>query len=218
MFVELIDTLRCPQPHTDAWLVASSVRTVGRHIMDGALGCPECRATYPIRDGVVCFAEEDHRAAASDVSDDDVLRLAAQLHLVEAPGVVLLTGLWCAYAVPLLQALPTVQLLAVNATVALPLDERISQVRAAPDSLPFAAASARGAALDERHASAAMLEAAARVVRTGGRLVAPARCVPDGAAWRELARDVTVTVCERLVAASAPVPLRRAPAQPLFQA
>jgi uncharacterized protein YbaR (Trm112 family) len=218
MFIELIDTLRCPQAHADSWLVASSLRTVGRHIVDGALGCPECKATYAIRDAVVCFADTDRRTVASDVTDDDVFRLAAQLHLVEAPGAIVLTGAWGAYAAPLVRTLPTLQLFAVNASVPLPLDERISALSVAQGVLPLAASSVRGVALDAHHAGAAMLDAASRVVRTGGRLVVPAHCTPAAAEWRELARDASAAVFERLTTASAPVTLKRAPARPLFQA
>ena len=77
--------------------------------------------------------------------------------------------------------------------------------------------SLRGVALSERHASAVYLAESARVLRTSGRLVAPAATVLDETLWRVVARDSNVVVAERLPVSSAPVTLRRAPVQPLFE-
>jgi uncharacterized protein YbaR (Trm112 family) len=60
VFVELIDALRCPRPHADTWLVAAAAETRDRCVVRGALGCPTCRAEYPITGGVAAF---DQRAA-----------------------------------------------------------------------------------------------------------------------------------------------------------
>ena len=53
MFIELVDALRCPRTHEESWLVLAASRIEARHIQEGALGCPVCRAEYPIRDGIV---------------------------------------------------------------------------------------------------------------------------------------------------------------------
>ena len=66
MFVELIESLRCPRhlegaadaPH----LVASTTRSEARHIIDGVLGCPTCNAEFPIVNGVARFDQlDEHR-------------------------------------------------------------------------------------------------------------------------------------------------------------
>ena len=49
MFVEIIDLLRCPNAHAESWLVAAAARTVGRHIVEGTLGCPVCEAEMEMR-------------------------------------------------------------------------------------------------------------------------------------------------------------------------
>src|SRR5688572_33340449 len=55
VFIELIDSLRCPVDHDESWLVASIVERSGRDIVAGTLGCPVCRAEYPIRDSIAVF-------------------------------------------------------------------------------------------------------------------------------------------------------------------
>lgn len=55
MHIELVDSLRCPVPHDDTWLVASVTRFDGRDIVDGVLGCPSCRRQYAVRRGEVDF-------------------------------------------------------------------------------------------------------------------------------------------------------------------
>lgn len=217
MFTELIDTLRCPVTHEDSWLVAASSHTAGRHILDGTLGCPVCRASFEIVDGVVRFAAPAPLAVLAPYDDDRAFRLAAQLHLVEAPQPVLLVGDPSRAVPSLLERLPTVKWLVGNARVALPLDERVSALVLPAGTIPLAAASLRALALDAPHATPALLAAAARVVRTTGRLVVPASVTPDPQAWELLARDEHVAVAERLPASSAPVQLRRAPHNPLFR-
>jgi len=58
MFIELVDSLRCLTPHEETWLVASVAEMSGRHIIDGRLGCPICRRSYPVREGVGIFTAD----------------------------------------------------------------------------------------------------------------------------------------------------------------
>jgi hypothetical protein len=76
------------------------------------------------------------------------------------------------------------------------------------DLLPFAAASVRAIALDDDLAGTT-LDSAASVLRSRGRLVAPASAtVPQGVT--EMARDAQDWVTERDAVASPPVALRLA--------
>ncbi|HKG91357.1 MAG TPA: hypothetical protein VKA84_05685, partial [Gemmatimonadaceae bacterium] len=96
MFIELVDHLRCVRPHEEIWLVAAARRMDGRHIIEGTLGCPVCRAEYPIREGAADFRSRDGGAAdagaqAAAVPDEtEVMRAGALLGLVEGGGVALL--------------------------------------------------------------------------------------------------------------------------------
>ena len=216
MFTELIDTLRCPQPHQDSWLVATSTRTGNRHILDGTLGCPVCKATYAIVDGEVLFSSAPMLRSAITLDDEAALRLAAQLHLLEAPKPILLAGQWSRAVDALRRIVPTVTMFVGSATSVVAQDERVSTMRLPASGFPLAAGAVRGLALDRAHAAEPFLGDAARVVGTRGRLVVPAHVVLDATVWTVLASDAEVTVAERLPIASAPITLRRAPSTPLF--
>lgn len=209
MFVELIDLLRCVRPHEDSWLVAAATRTVDRHIVDGALGCPICTAEYAIRDGVVEFGASTAPPHARPRHADDVVRLAALLGLSTPGGTIALGGAWQPLAAPL-AALTSVRVLLVDPPLAEPLRADVSAVRGG-DTLPIAASSVRGVALDASTASAERLASAVSALVPDGRLVAPASvALPDGVV--ELARDADEWVAKRTAgpAASRPIPLRRA--------
>ena len=216
MFTELIDTLRCPNAHEDSWLVATSTRTQSRHIMDGKLGCPVCSATFEIKDGEVLFTTGSTLRTTRVLDEEAAFRLAAQLHLVEAPQPILLTGSWSRAVQPLRTIVPNVTMFVGDATSIITLDERVSTLRLPASAIALATGALRGVALDASHAGVEFLAASARVLRTGGRLVAPASVALDGAIWRTLASDAEVTVAERLATSSAPIQLKRAPAAPLF--
>lgn len=216
MFTELIDQLRCPNAHEDSWLVATSTRTGSRHILDGKLGCPVCKATFDIVDGEVLFTVAPVLRSTITLDDDAAMRLAAQLHLVEAPQPVMLTGQWSRAVAPLRSIVPTVTIFVGDATSVIALDAQVSLLRLPASRIPLATGALRGLALDRAHANDAYVTDAARIVRTNGRLLIPAGTALDDALWRTLAADAEVTVAERLATASAPVSLRRAPATPLF--
>jgi uncharacterized protein YbaR (Trm112 family) len=213
---DLIDTLRCPAAHEDSWLVASSTRSQGRHIMEGRLGCPVCQASVAIVDGVAQFGAPASDGRTPELDHDSAFRLAAQLHLIDAPSPILLAGVWTA-AVPALRRItPGVRIFAGDPVLTLAADDQVSVLTLPDGRLPLAAASLRGLALDAVHAREAALTDAARVMRTGGRLVTPVGMALDPDCWAPLVSDAVVQVAERRPAASAPVQLRRAPAQPLF--
>ena len=217
MFTELIDMLRCPNAHEDSWLVATSTRTQSRHIMDGKLGCPVCSATFEIKDGEVLFTTGSTLRTTHVLDDEAAFRLAAQLHLIEAPQPILLIGSWSRAVAPLRTIVPNVTMFVGDATSIITLDERVSSLRLPVSGLPLATGALRGVALDASHASDEFLAAGARVLRTAGRLVAPVRVTLDDTVWRILARDTDVLVAERLATSSAPIQLTRAPSAPLFE-
>jgi uncharacterized protein YbaR (Trm112 family) len=211
MHVELIDTLRCPRPHADGWLVAAATRTVGRHIVEGTLGCPICEAEFPVRGGVVRFdgreSPRDSVATPAQVTSDEALRLAALLDLTDPGGTVLLAGEWDAVAGPLVDLIPINVLLLDSAHAGSHDREEISAL--VGGGVPVARGSMRGIGLDDAAVANGLLEPAVRALRTRGRLVAPASA-PTPAEVRELARDARHWVAERLPVEGAPVRLARA--------
>jgi len=208
VLIELVDVLRCPRQHEETWLVASADRTEGRRIVDGTLGCPICRAEYPVRGGVADFAGGAALRSSVQVmpTAEDALRLAALLDLTPGPGFALLFGSWGSYAEEL-SAITPVPLMLVNP----PVDARTrsgATIILAGDVLPLAAGRARAAAIDP--ALTLPVATQADAVRSGGRIVAP-RDVDPLTGTREIARDDRLWVAERDVVPSAPVTLTARP-------
>src|SRR5207248_1411816 len=107
MFIELVESLRCPRPHPFTWLVAGVRRMDGRRIVSGLLGCPTCRAEYPIDDGVADFrdgAASPPTAPNESAAERRALEAAAFLDLTSPGGFVVLAGAWGA-AAPALAAI-----------------------------------------------------------------------------------------------------------------
>jgi hypothetical protein len=193
MFIELVDLLRCIHAHEESWLVASVDDMVGRDIVAGTLGCPVCRAEYPIRAGVADFGGwASPSVGAGAVDPERAMRLAAALDLTDPRAVAVLHGDYAALA-PLIRSFAPTRLLLVNPAVAVgPLPELSvligARVALAPNGV-------RGLALDAT-ADAPTIAALLRAVAPGGRVAGPAALpIPNGV--RELARDEELWVAER---------------------
>ncbi len=237
MHIELVDSLRCPEPHDDTWLVASVTRFDGRDIVEGVLGCPSCRRQYEVRRGEVDFTggaggaqalgrqvqsaaageagtrtgEElqltDTRAASPPPTDDEVLRARALLALDEPGGIVLLGGSRARFAQRLADE-AQVATIALNAPEWLWSEGGVPSALRSRDGVPVAGGTLRAVWFDVATATPHLLAGAARALRPGGRLMAPATAqVPLGV--RRLAGDAEQWVAEATAAPSAPVELRR---------
>ncbi|MEO6446090.1 MAG: hypothetical protein ABIZ91_02350 [Gemmatimonadaceae bacterium] len=220
MFIELVDKLRCPQPHDDTWLVASVTRLEGRYVAEGALGCPECHRQYPVRAGMVDFRndvpaepespaqEAAERADGAPISpgDEAVMRAAALLGLDEGGGVIVLAGGTGVLAAAL-ESMSSANALLLNPSAAVAVGAGISSMRA-DGIVPLVPGCVRGAMVDSESANAGVLQGLVRALRPAGRLVAPAS-VPLPAGVKELARDDREWVAEAEGSTSAPVRLRR---------
>src|SRR5688500_15721807 len=97
MFIELIDLLRCTRPHEDSWLVATFHEIRERYVVEGLLSCPVCGARYAITTELASFGYARPAPDAIAESDEEGVRVAALLKLIE-PGVVLLEGSWAGAA------------------------------------------------------------------------------------------------------------------------
>ena len=200
MFVELIESLRCPNDHEESSLIAAATRSEARHIIQGTLGCPVCHAEFPIKDGVVEFGARPSFNVFEVPSQETAMRLAAFLELTDARGFALLCSRWAIH-IEFLGRLTETPIVAVNPSIAMPVRLAAGAIRA--KAIPFAEGSARAFALDNS-SSKEIIASGVRAVRTGGRVLGPATLsVPEGV--RELVRDDEVWVGEK-TAASSPTP------------
>jgi len=186
--------------------VLAARRTEERHVLEGTLGCPVCRAEYPIHDGVADFtdATKDPKATSRRLETlPPADHLAAMLNLGDALGFAVLIGAWGARADALIESIDAPPLLLVDPPAGVVMGHGLSGIRAG-GTLPLATGAARAVATDALDVT--RVAEATRIARVGGRVVAPAGArVPD--AMRELVRDEAVWVGERLALPSAPVTL-----------
>ena len=199
MFVELIELLRCPNAHEETPLVVSAERTVDRHLVQGMLGCPVCRAEFPIANGVAEFGAAPRvRPEAPDA--ESAMRLAAFLELNEVRRFAILCGRHASQADQVARIAQT-PLVLVNG----PADAgNAAASMRVKDAMPFAAGAAHAAALDESVVPALAASIVA-VVRPGGRVVGPASMAPP-AGVREIVRDDRMWVAEKIAAPVDPAP------------
>lgn len=203
MFIELVDRLRCPNPHEQGWLVAAMDELDDRDIIRGTLGCPRCHAEFPIEDGVVRFADVE-LPPMDPPGDEMAIRIAATLELTDARMVAVLHGRWASYA-PLVRSLSPARLILVNAPAEIPHQPGLSLVRGAIS--PVAPARVDALALDDRDGEV-MRDTLVDALRPGGRIVtAVGMSLPD--AIQELARDDEIRVGERRGAPPRLVPIVR---------
>ena len=210
MFIELLDLLRCPKPHHDTWLVASFRTVSNRFVETGTLGCPVCSAQYPIVDGIADFSGgvtspscEQSRSDAGHSREELATRAGAFLDATEPGAVVVLGGVW-AYAAEELSSLSEARVLALNPEPGVKETATVGLVRTAAE-IPLAADSCLGVAVDAWFNSA-IVEAAVRVVRPGGRIVGPG-AIPPPAELAVLAQDAEYWVARKTPSL---IPLRKA--------
>lgn len=193
MFIELIESLRCPREHEDSPLVVTASRTDARHIMEGMLGCPVCHAEFPIRGGEALFAS-DIEAIAAAPSPETAMRLAAFLDMTDARGFVILCGSWGAHAEEV-RAISSTPLLLVNPPRG--VDVAATGIVRVRGRLPVAPSSARAAALADT-SDAALATSTVAAVRPNGRLLGPASLpLPEGV--REINRDAQMWIATKEV-------------------
>lgn len=200
MFIELVEWLRCVNEHEKTWLVATADLMEERDIVQGMLGCPVCKAEYPISDGVADFSAASEGSALPPAGEkasstgtpvygsgcgneaEGAFRLAALLNLDEPGGFVVLCGRWSSLARSLVGLQRGVHVLLFNPATTELSGAGVSIAKAG-NEIPLRVGSSRGIAVDSshQHCSRAWLDSAVAALRPGGRLAAPAQiAIPDG--------------------------------------
>ncbi len=204
MHVELVELLRCVQPHEDTWLVAAVDELEDREIVRGTLGCPICHAEYPVRDRVVYFAPPEQRERAPEPDAQEAMRIAAALDLTDPRAIAVLHGEWGVHA-RLVRSLSPTPLIVLDPDATVVPGDGVSVIVAR--RVPLAARSVNAAAIGVA-ASTDVVASLIAAVRSEGRVLAPATLSqPPGVT--ELARDDDIWVAQRQ--RDDVIPLRRAP-------
>ena len=198
MYLLLTDILTCPRCGPEFGLVLLADRVEDRRVLEGRLGCPNCREQYPVAGGaldarlpaerVASVSTDDAGSPTAPIADaasaagstsasapaaDDAeaaVRLAALLGLADARGTVLVAGLGAALAPQVSALVPEVEMVALTASPdASPERAGVSRI-AAGAALPFRSRTLRGVALTGGADDAALGEAL-RLLQPGARLV-----------------------------------------------
>ncbi len=179
MHILLTDILTCPRCGPEFGLILLADRLEERRVLQGTLGCSNCREMYPIQDGTVDLRTVELASARSAEPDPDgAVRLAALLGLAGAGGTVLVAGPGAELAPAIAALVPGLQVVALTAhPVAEDGSPGVSRVAGGP-ALPVRGGMLRGVALTGGVETP--LGEVVRVLAPGARLVLdPA---PEGAA------------------------------------
>lgn len=190
MHILLTDILTCPRCGPGFGLILLADRTEDRRVLEGVLGCSNCREKYPIRDGAVDFgdapevsATPDHARAEHTGLTNGVVgaeRLAALLGVTEGPAFVVLAGPATAQAGALAAMIAELEVLTIGAAADGDV-AGVNRIHANGPVLPIASARVAGVALTGS-AAETLLDDGARIVAPLGRLVLEP--VPSDAATR----------------------------------
>lgn len=177
--------------------MVAAARSYKRVILDGTLGCPLCGAEFPIAAGVVCFGSSENQPVQM-LETFDAMRVAALLNISTADSTFAIEG-WPISDVRGLQTISPLRLIVFN-----PPDDTRAEYELTATETPMPMAVVRvlhRLPLADSSLAGVLVQSAnpadyVRLLRSGGRLVAPAGFpVPDGVT--ELARDEKQWVSER---------------------
>lgn len=172
-----------------------------RRVVDGLLGCPNCRDGFPVRDGFGDLRApprgEDHPEGRAGpphaVDESEAARIMALLGVAEGPGTLLVAGSVARYAGWLAHAVPGVEVVGLDPDlISWPELPRVSRLMARP-GIPIFDRTLRGVALDGG-LGVRWIREAARVVAPLARVVVTA--APDDARATLLGAGLKILAAE----------------------
>jgi uncharacterized protein YbaR (Trm112 family) len=174
--VLLTERLICPRCGPPFGLILLAQRVEDRRVLEGSLGCPNCRDRFPVVEGFGDLRpppRDDLPPVSQQPVEPDkseTLRLAALLGVTTGPARVALLGPVAAHAHGLAALISELEVIAVgSALLAGPEVARVSRM-AATDPLPFQTRALQGVGLSGQR-DARLLVEAARVLAPGARIV-----------------------------------------------
>jgi uncharacterized protein YbaR (Trm112 family) len=169
--IVLTDLLTCPRCGPDFGLILLAERMEGRQVIEGRLGCANCREEYPVHHGEPDLRLVPPTASWTPASGDAerALRFAALLGVGHAPGTVLVYGADAGLLGGIRDLLPNARVLGAGPG-ALP-DAGGVDWAVVGDRIPLRSGSLRGLAF-ALPPEEALLDEALRVLAPGAHLVA----------------------------------------------
>jgi uncharacterized protein YbaR (Trm112 family) len=176
MHILLTDRLACPRCGPEFGLVLLAHEVRDRRVLEGDLGCPNCREVYPVREGFADLRppprpplgsrqvageggleglgggpevadEEGGTGHAADPAAEEVLRLGALLGVTEGPGMLLLKGPAARHGKALAELIGQVEVVVMNPALHEAKEEEgVSRVLGR-GRIPFYSGSFRGVVL-----------------------------------------------------------------------
>lgn len=176
MHILLTDILSCPRCGPEHGLILLANRIEARRVLDGWLGCAECREQYRIAGG---FADlrvppaaplPGPAAAPPPARREEAFGLVALLGVMEGPGFVLIAGPAARLATGVAAIVEGLEVIAAEEALAGWTETSgVSRIAASP-ALPFYSGRLRAVALSGEAADR-LLEEGARALSPVGRLV-----------------------------------------------
>ena len=183
MHIELTEMLRCPEAHREEILVLSTGEMKDRMVRSGLVGCPVCRAEYPIARGIVNFRRSKERVAKDSASGPrpayappsplptaDAAQLQALLELSGPGGYVVLVGAAVRQAPRLSNLMAGIHFVGINPPPDMEEQSALSLLYA-NEKIPIRTAVARGVVVGADLATSPWLVEAHRVLLRGRRFV-----------------------------------------------
>jgi uncharacterized protein YbaR (Trm112 family) len=203
----LTDVLTCPRCGPRFGLIVLADRLDDRRVVEGRLGCANCREEFSVRDGVADLrfprGAPAPVAGAAPRDAESALRLAALLGVRDRPGMVLLLGVDADTAEEVARLLPGAQVIVAGEDGGTGA-RALSRVRLA-GSLPFRDASLRGAVVGGEPAPE-LLDELSRALAPGAHLVVDPAA--SGTAQTLVDRGLGVVLDQEGVVVASPMPPR----------
>ncbi|HSM60377.1 MAG TPA: Trm112 family protein [Longimicrobiales bacterium] len=188
MHLLLTDRLACPRCGPGFGLIVLAHRLEDRRVLEGVLGCSNCRDAFPIANGFADLRAPPRgplpggRAGPpGPVDESETERLVALVGVPEGPGTVALIGGTARHAAGYAGRVPDVEVVAVDEDLASwPESTRVSRLAARP-GLPIFDLTLRGVVVDGDLGPRWVREAARTVARLGRVVVVRAPTGTEGA-------------------------------------
>lgn len=172
MHILLTDIVTCPRCGPEFGLILLADRVEERRVLQGRLGCSNCREMYPVEGGVLDLrVAEGAETGAGPDDPDAAVRVAALLGLAGAGGTVLVAGPGAELAPAIAALVPGLETIALTGRPVRGAEAPgVSRVAGGP-ALPLRGAMLRGAALTGTAAAEVPIAEALRVLAPGARLL-----------------------------------------------